>query len=77
MLQPHPVKLSDFALSRRCVGNAELAITMPFGLDDDRIPDLDGPMDPAVCSWDQADRFCFFLTWHRRKGDLFGMHWRS
>jgi len=68
MLQPHPVKLSAFALSRRCVCNAELGITMPGGLYDDRLPDLDGPMDPAVCSWEQANRFCFLLTWHRGLG---------
>jgi formylglycine-generating enzyme required for sulfatase activity len=68
MLQPHPVKLSGFSLSRRCVSNAELGLIMPGGRYDDRIPDLDGPMDPAVCSWEQADRFCRFLTWHRGLG---------
>jgi formylglycine-generating enzyme required for sulfatase activity len=68
MLQPHQVRLSPFAMSRACICNADLGQTQPFGLYEDRIPDLDSPLDPAICSYKLAEDFCLWLSWNKGIG---------
>jgi|APSaa5957512622_1039677.scaffolds.fasta_scaffold03964_7 formylglycine-generating enzyme required for sulfatase activity len=68
MLQPHQVGLSSFAMSRTCVCNADLAQAQPIGLYEDRIPDLDSPLDPAICSYELAEDFCLWLSWDKGIG---------